>query len=107
MDLFAKRNPIKSQRTQEIKARVTELLALAEDATVLVTEMNCQDDDCPEIETIIAIFRPSQPKIQGTLFSSIEEITEAEIERFCRNAQNTDQQVKAAVYVSDATNGPI
>ncbi len=90
MDLFAKRNPVKSQRTQGIKARVAELLDLPEDATVMVTELNCQDEDCSEVETIIAIFRPSQPKIQATLHSSIEEITEAEIERFCRSAQGAD-----------------
>ncbi|QHN02663.1 hypothetical protein FTO74_04225 [Granulicella sp. WH15] len=95
-----------SQRTQEIKARVTEFLSLTEEATVMVTELNCQDDDCPEVETIIAIFRASQPKIQATLHSSIDEITEAEIERFCKNAQDV-LQAEATVSVSDATNQPI
>ena len=59
MDLFAKRNPEKGLRTQQIKARVAELLELDQDVTVMVTELNCQDDDCPEVETVIAIFRPS------------------------------------------------
>lgn len=105
MDLFSKRNPVKGQRTQEIKERVTELLSLTEDATVMVTELNCQDDDCPEVETVIAVFRPSHPKMQITLHLSIDEITEAEIERFCKNAQGA-LQTEATVSVSDATNQP-
>jgi hypothetical protein len=56
MDLFAKRNPEKGRRTQQIKAQVAELLELDREATVMVTELNCQDDDCPEVETVIAIF---------------------------------------------------
>src|SRR5580698_880973 len=89
MDLFAKRNPEKIKRAQEIKAKVTELLSLNEDATVMVTELNCQEEDCPEVETVIAIFEPNKPKVQTTLHSSIEEITDDEIERFCSNVQGT------------------
>ncbi len=104
MDLFAKRNPEKIQRTQEIKARVTQLLSLNDDVTVMVTELNCQDDDCPEVETVIAIFEPGKDKIQITLHSSIEEITEEEIERFCRNAQNNPQPTEASLGASGTVN---
>jgi hypothetical protein len=58
MDLFAKRNPEKGRRTQQIKARIIELLELDQEATVMVTELNCQDDDCPEVETVIAHLPP-------------------------------------------------
>jgi hypothetical protein len=88
MDLFAKRNPEKGRRTQQIKARVAELLELNQDATVMVTELNCQDDDCPEVETVIAIFRANQQKVQITLHSSIEELTDTEIEQACRDIQS-------------------
>jgi hypothetical protein len=104
MDLFAKRNPEKTRRTQEIKAQVTERLALNEDVTVMVTELNCQDEDCPEVETLIAIFEPNKPKIQTTLHSSIEEITDDEIERFCRNMQSNHQQSEAPLGAADKTN---
>jgi hypothetical protein len=88
MDLFAKKNPLKSARSQEIKARVTAFLELSDDATVMVTELTCQDEDCPEVETVIAVFRPGLEKVQATLHCSIDEITEDEIERFCRRVQN-------------------
>ena len=88
MDLFAKKNPLKSARSQEIKAKLTALLELSDDATVMVTELTCRDEDCPEVETVIAVFRPGLAKLQASLHCSIDEITEEEIERFCRQVQN-------------------
>lgn len=104
MDLFAKRNPGKSQRSQEIKAQVSQLLDLSENTTVMVTELNCQDEDCPEVETVIAIFLPGRPKIQATLHLSIDEITKDEIERFCQSAQNSLQEAEVAAAASEENN---
>ena len=104
MDLFAKRNPEKGQRTQQIKAQIIELLELDQEATVMVTELNCQDDDCPEVETVIAIFRTHQQKIQITLHSSIEEITDAEVQQFCRNVQNKPNQPEETTVASEQNN---
>lgn len=87
MNLFAKKNPITIQRTLEIKSRINELLDLNEDSTVMVTELNCQDEDCPEVETVIALFRPGLPEFKYTLHSSIEEITSDEIALFCQKVQ--------------------
>jgi hypothetical protein len=104
MDLFAKRNPEKGRRTQQIKARVAELLELDQDATVMVTELNCQDDDCPEVETAIAIFRPDQPKLQITLHSSIEELTDTEIEQACRDIQSKSNPPEETTVASEQNN---
>lgn len=71
---------------------------------VTVAELNCQDDDCPEVETVIAIFETSKPKIQTTLHSSIEGITDDGIEQFCRSAKNTLQHSEASEGASDKTN---
>ena len=104
MNLFAKRNPEKGLRTQQIKAMIAELLELDQDVTVIVTELNCQDDDCLEVETVIAIFRPEQPKLQITLHSSIEELTDAEIERSCRNVENQSNQSEEMLSASEQHN---
>ncbi len=87
MDLFAKKNPEKIQRTQEIKRQILERLELGDDATVMVTELNCQDEDCPEVETVIALFRPHIPEIKSTLHSSIEDLTEDDLQSFCRRVR--------------------
>ncbi len=92
MDLFAKKNPEKMQQTQVIKQRVMELLELNDDVTVMVTELSCQDDDCPEVETVIALFRPGIAEIKSTLHSSLEEISEDDIQSFC-------QRVRAKSFV--------
>jgi hypothetical protein len=101
MDLFTKRNPEKSRRTTEIKMRIVDLLQHDQEATVMLTELNCQDEECPEVETVVAIFKPGQQKIQVTLHSGIEEITDQEIEHFCRNLQQAHRLSEAPVAGSE------
>ncbi len=55
MDIFAPRGSRYSERTNEIKAQVAAKLGLAEDATVMVTELTCSEEGCPPIETVIAV----------------------------------------------------
>ena len=107
MDLFAKKNPAKSVRSQEIKARVAILLDLCDDATVMVTELTCQDEDCPEVETVIAVFRPGLEKLRVTLHCSIDEITEDEIERFCGRLQSNPSGGRTSTDVREDDNQPI
>jgi hypothetical protein len=70
----------------------------------MVTELNCQDDDCPEVETVIAIFRAHQQKVKITLHSSIEEITDVEVEQLCRNVQNKPDQPEEITVASEQNN---
>ena len=95
MDLFAKRNPEKERRSSQIKSRVVDLLQLDQEATVMVTELNCHDDECPEVETVIAVFRPGHQKLQVKLHSGIEEVADEEIERVCRGLGETPQSSQA------------
>ena len=101
MDLFSKRNPDQGRRTLQIKSQIGDLLELNQDATVMVTELNCQDEDCPEVETVIAIFRPGQQKFQATLHSGIDEITDEEIERFCHSVRETPQPSETPLTTSE------
>ena len=95
MDLFAKRNPEKERRSSQIKSRVVDLLQLDQEATVMVTELNCHDDECPEVETVIAVFRPGQQKVQVKLHAGIEEVADEEIERVCRGLRERPQSSQA------------
>jgi hypothetical protein len=52
------------------------------------------------VETVIAIFRPDQPKLQITLHSSIEELTDAEIEQSCRKIRNQSNHSEEATAAS-------
>ena len=70
----------------------------------MVTELNCQDDDCPEVETVIAIFRAHQQKVQITLHSSIEEIRDAEVKQLCRNVWSKPSQSGETIVASEQNN---
>ena len=38
-----------------VKAWAREAFGLTDDAAVLVTELRCAEDDCPDVETVIAV----------------------------------------------------
>lgn len=38
-----------------IKHWVREVMGLSDDATVMVTELHCAEEDCPDVETVIAV----------------------------------------------------
>jgi hypothetical protein len=65
--------------------------------------VNCQDDGGPEVETVIAILRSDQPKLQITPHSGVESITDAEIEPFGRNAQANQINRKGLRSLQDRT----
>jgi hypothetical protein len=88
MDLFSSRGPRYSGRANEIKAQVASQLGLAEDATIMVTELACVEEGCPPVETVIAIFQPATQKLQFKLHRSISEITEQDIQEMCEKQIN-------------------
>lgn len=53
---------------------------------------------------MIAIFRPEQPKLQITLHSSIEELTDADIDRSCRNVDNQSNRSEEVLLASEQHN---
>ncbi len=53
--------------------------ALAEDVTVMVTELRCTEEGCPPIETVIAILdTPGQPR-QFKVYKPMAEVTAEDI----------------------------
>ena len=47
-----KANPVVTAR---IKEWVREIMSLPDDIIVMVTELRCAEDDCPDVETVIAV----------------------------------------------------
>jgi hypothetical protein len=88
MDLFASRSPRYSEHANKIKAQVTSQLGLAEDAIVMVTELACLEEDCPPVETIIAVFQPAMQKFQFKFHRSMAEITAQDIQEMCEKQKN-------------------
>jgi hypothetical protein len=88
MDIFSSRNPMQSERASEIKKQVVAELGLAEDATVMVTELTCSEEGCPPIETVIAVFQSAKPKIQFKMHRSLADITAHDIHEICAQQTN-------------------
>lgn len=61
--LYGTRPPASREAAARVKGWVIELLGLPVDAAVLVTELRCAEDDCPDVETVIAVFgEPGQAR---------------------------------------------
>ncbi|NJO00192.1 MAG: hypothetical protein HC875_41795 [Anaerolineales bacterium] len=60
---------------RQIKQWVSEEFGLEEEVPVLVTELQCTEEGCPPLETVIAIMdRPGQPR-QHKLHKALADVT--------------------------------
>ncbi len=80
MDLFSPRRTADSERTQAIKQRLAKALALEQDATVMVTELECRDTGCPDVETVIAVLRPGRLRLQVKLVGALSRMSNADLD---------------------------
>lgn len=55
VSLFGGRRTIDPGQVERIKAWTRATWALSEEATVMVTELECREAGCPPIETVIAL----------------------------------------------------
>ena len=60
---------------RRIKNWAYELLPIKEDAVVSVMELECTEEGCPPIETIIAAIEKGKPTRQWKIHKPISEIT--------------------------------
>ncbi len=74
-----------SAQVFQIRAWVEELLPVPDDAFVMVKQMECPEEGCLPVETIIAILcNHSGPK-QWKLPKPMREVTRGDIEALCRS----------------------
>jgi hypothetical protein len=82
MNLFGGKRTIPVDQTDRIKAWTRAVFHLNDEATVMVTELECREPGCPPIETVIAVLKgpgdTQQYKIHKTAtelgLSDIEEV---------------------------------
>jgi hypothetical protein len=93
MDLFA-RPALRDKRIAEIKHCVVQSLGLDDAATVLVTELQCREDGCPPLETVIAVFSSAGPKLQFKLHQPLDEVTDQDVVRLCVESRCINNETK-------------
>ncbi|MGF7161542.1 hypothetical protein FHS85_003183 [Rhodoligotrophos appendicifer] len=69
-----------------IKHWVRKYLPLPDDVVVSVNQISCREAGCPDIETVIGIFRPGEPVQKLRLFRPITDVTEGDVEEASRSA---------------------
>ena len=76
-----KRPNIKLVRS--IKRVLREVLELSEDALITVTQLNCLEEDCAPLETVIGLLRSDTPQLQHKVHKATEDITAIDLLQVC------------------------
>lgn len=62
-DILGLSRPKASGDSQRIKRLLNDRFVFADDTTVMVSELHCHEDGCPDVETVIALMTgPDQRK---------------------------------------------
>jgi hypothetical protein len=64
-----------------LKAQVRRLLNLTDDVSISVTELNCRDRDCPDIETVIAVLINGVKPRLARIHKPLPEVTLKDLEQ--------------------------
>jgi hypothetical protein len=64
-----------------LKAQVRRLLNLTDDVSISVTELNCRDRDCPDIETVIAVLINGVKPRLARIHKALPEVTLKDLEQ--------------------------
>ncbi|VTS05549.1 hypothetical protein [Tuwongella immobilis] len=80
MNLFSQNRSRKDpERVLQIKEWTRELLGLEESTVILVSELRCQEDDCPDVETVIAVMLAAGNQRVIKVFQPMDEVTREQI----------------------------
>ena len=68
-------------QTRQVKTWVKHHLGLADEITVMVSELHCGEKDCADTETVIAILGGDRDGQKKTIDKAIASLSEADIAR--------------------------
>ena len=83
MDLFAVKKAAPPGRIHEIKQLVVSALELNAETAVLITELACEDADCPDVETVVAVFKSPTTKLMVKASCGIAQLSDAAVKDLC------------------------
>jgi hypothetical protein len=83
MNLFAQKS--KSNNSSNVKEWTREVLKLNDQVIVMVSELQCREEGCPPIETVIAVMETGKEKRMFKIHKPIDELTQNEVEEVIEN----------------------
>lgn len=79
IELFGKKSAHDPAVTARVKGWVREVMGLPDDATVMVTELRCAEDDCPDVETVIAALGGPGTARKHKLLKPVADVTRCDV----------------------------
>lgn len=71
------------ERVRYIKEALRTALSLNDDTTIMVTELECLEEGCPPIETVVALLRPDAPTLQHKLHKPTDAVNDKDLVQVC------------------------
>lgn len=84
----AKRLMVKSN---EIKGWVRNTMGLPADTPITIAELACQDEECPDVETVIGILEPKAPLTTLRIHSPMKMLSRTDIAEAVCTAKTTEK----------------
>lgn len=78
-DILDLSRPKSEGHAQRIKTLVKNRLDLPETATLMVSELHCHEDGCPDVETVIAVMVPGSERQTWKLGKAMADIDVADV----------------------------
>ena len=82
LNLFGQQPKPDLEVIARIKGWARELFGLAEDTTVMVSELRCQEEDCPDVETVIAVLGEPGKARKHKVLKPMAEVTRDDVLSF-------------------------
>jgi hypothetical protein len=79
--MFDNRPQMNSGHTRAMKQWVQQVFSLDDDVTIMVTELRCNEPNCPPFETVIALWAMDAPARQYKIHKAIIEVNYQDIQQ--------------------------
>lgn len=74
MNLFGQKPSHDPAVALRVKEWAREMLGLGDDVAVTVMQLNCAEDDCPDVETVVGVLEPGSQR-KFIVFKPLAEVT--------------------------------
>jgi len=78
IDLFGQKKA-NVEAIARVKEWVREVMGLPEDVVVMVTELHCAEDDCPDVESVIAVLGEPGKARKHKLLKPLADVTREDV----------------------------
>jgi hypothetical protein len=78
-DAVVRMAQVRARQAALLKKRVQQRLGLGDDCTLSVHELRCAEPDCPDLETVIAIFRPGTAPLRLRILKPVADVTDEDL----------------------------